>query len=82
MSGHAGPNDLIRLRETGALMHRLSHCGLGQTAAHPLLDVLAHFPEHIERRLVPDLQAFDLEAACVDMSPPPAPTPLRTDTPA
>ena len=82
MSGHAGPSDLIRLRETGALMHRLSHCGLGQTAAHPLLDVLAHFPEHIERRLVPDLQAFDLEAACVDMSAPPAPTPLRTDTPA
>lgn len=68
MRGHAGPHDLARLRDTGALMQRLSHCGLGQTAAHPLLDVLAHFPEQVERRVVPDLQAFDLDTACVDMA--------------
>ena len=82
MSGHAGPHDLERLRDTGALMQRLSHCGLGQTAAHPLLDVLAHFPEQVERRLVPDLHAFDLDAACVDMGHLPAHAPHRTDTPA
>ncbi len=67
MAGHAGPADMARLRETGQIMQRLSHCGLGQTAAHPLLDVLAHFPDHIARKLVPDAQAFDLDAACVDM---------------
>jgi [NiFe] hydrogenase diaphorase moiety large subunit len=81
MSGHAGPHDLERLRDTGALMQRLSHCGLGQTAAHPLLDVLAHFPEQVERRLVPDLHAFDLDAACLDMAHLPTQAPHRTDTP-
>jgi [NiFe] hydrogenase diaphorase moiety large subunit len=82
MSGHAGPHDLERLRDTGALMQRLSHCGLGQTAAHPLLDVLAHFPEQVERRLVPDLHAFDLDAACVDMAHLSTATPHRTESPA
>ena len=82
MSGHASQHDLERLRDTGALMQRLSHCGLGQTAAHPLLDVLAHFPEQVERRLVPSLHAFDLDAACVDMAHLPTQAPHRTDTPA
>ena len=82
MSGHASPHDLERLRDTGALMQRLSHCGLGQTAAHPLLDVLAHFPEQVERRLVPSLHAFDLDAACVDMAHLPTAAPHRTESPA
>jgi [NiFe] hydrogenase diaphorase moiety large subunit len=82
MNGHASAHDLDRLRDTGALMQRLSHCGLGQTAAHPLLDVLAHFPEQVERRLVPSLHAFDLDAACVDMAHLPTQAPHRTDTPA
>lgn len=82
MNGHASAHDLDRLRDTGALMQRLSHCGLGQTAAHPLLDVLAHFPEQVERRLVPSLHAFDLDAACVDMAHLPTAAPHRTENPA
>jgi [NiFe] hydrogenase diaphorase moiety large subunit len=65
--GHASQRDIDRLVETGHLMHAMSHCGLGQTAANPLLDVLAHFPEQVQRRLVDDVQAFDLDAAVVDM---------------
>ena len=48
-------------------MKRTSHCGLGQTAANPLLDVLAHFPAQVQQKLVPDDAAFDLDAATVDM---------------
>lgn len=78
LAGRAGPRDIARLQETGALMQRLSHCGLGQTAAHPLLDVLAHFPDQVHRRLVPDAQAFDVDAATVHLPatrPPTVPTP-------
>ena len=63
VKGHASQRDIDRLRDTGALMQHASHCGLGQTAAHPLLDVLAHFPQALAARLVPDDQAFDLDAA-------------------
>lgn len=67
MSGHASQRDVDRLQDTGALMKAMSHCGLGQTAANPLLDVLAHFPTQISERLVNDLQAFNLDAAVADM---------------
>lgn len=68
ITGHAGPWDITRLKETASLMQHHSHCGLGQTAAHPLLDVIQHFPDQIERRLVPDEQAFDLDAAVAHMT--------------
>ncbi len=67
LARHASARDIERLIDTAALMKSLSHCGLGQTAAHPLLDVLAHFPDHVQRCLVDDAQAFDLDAAVVDM---------------
>jgi [NiFe] hydrogenase diaphorase moiety large subunit len=67
MSGHASARDIDRLQGTGQLMKRLSHCGLGQTAANPLLDVLLHFPAQVQRRLVDDAQAFDLAAATAVM---------------
>lgn len=67
MQGHASRRDIIRLQETADVMHRFSHCGLGQTAAHPLMDVIMHFPEQIQRKLVSEEQAFDLDAAVVNM---------------
>jgi [NiFe] hydrogenase diaphorase moiety large subunit len=70
LQGHASERDITRLRETGDLMKHLSHCGLGQTAANPLLDVLAHFPAQVQARLVADELAFDLDAAVADMSMP------------
>ncbi len=67
LNGHASQRDMDRLQETATLMQRASHCGLGQTAAHPLMDVIRHFPDQVARKLVPDEQAFDLQAAMVDM---------------
>ncbi|HEX5356884.1 MAG TPA: NAD(P)H-dependent oxidoreductase subunit E [Aquabacterium sp.] len=67
VQGHASQRDIERLKETAELMRHLSHCGLGQTAAHPLMDVIAHFPDQVNQRLVPDEQAFDLNDAVVDM---------------
>ena len=69
MNGHASQNDIDRLQDTGHLMQRTSHCGLGQTAAHPLLDVIAHFPDQVQRRLVSRHRAFDLDAAVANMRP-------------
>lgn len=67
VAGHASAQDITRLQDTGRLMQRTSHCGLGQTAAHPLLDVITHFPQQVAARLVDPQQAFDLSAAAVDM---------------
>jgi len=64
-TGHASERDLLQLRELGGLMQRYSHCGLGQTAFHPLLDVVTHFGDRVAERLVPEARAFDLEAATV-----------------
>ncbi|MGQ0597736.1 NADH-ubiquinone oxidoreductase-F iron-sulfur binding region domain-containing protein, partial [Aquabacterium sp.] len=93
ITGHASPWDITRLKETASLMQHHSHCGLGQTAAHPLLDVIQHFPDQVERRLVPDEQVFDLDAATADMNVDPnvdtrasvhanTPTPTPTGRPA
>ena len=67
LSGHASERDIQRLRETGHLMKQMSHCGLGQTAANPLLDIIDHFPQRVQACLVDDAHAFDLDAAVVDM---------------
>ena len=71
--GHASQNDIDRLKDTGAIMKQMSHCGLGQTAANPLLDVLAHFPDQVQARLRPPLDAFDLDGATADMHAPTTP---------
>ncbi len=73
--GHASQVDIDRLKDTAAIMKQMSHCGLGQTAANPLLDVLAHFPEQVQTRLRSPLDAFDLEGATADMHPAPARVP-------
>ncbi|HET8694457.1 MAG TPA: NADH-ubiquinone oxidoreductase-F iron-sulfur binding region domain-containing protein, partial [Aquabacterium sp.] len=67
VAGHASASDIARLQETGQLMQRTSHCGLGQTAAHPLLDVISHFPQQVAARLASAENAFDLQNARVDM---------------
>lgn len=42
-----------------------SHCGLGQTAANPVLDLLEKFPDAFERKLqaLTFEPAFDLDGA-------------------
>jgi [NiFe] hydrogenase diaphorase moiety large subunit len=49
--GHGTPYDLDEMKRVGALVKRRSHCGLGQTAANPVLDGLQHFPQIFEQRL-------------------------------
>lgn len=66
-AGRGSPRDIARVHEVSDLMERLSHCGLGQTAPHPLVDVLTQFPEVLVGRLRTDDEAFDLAAATADM---------------
>jgi [NiFe] hydrogenase diaphorase moiety large subunit len=49
--GHGTPYDLDEIKRLGALIKRRSHCGLGQTAANPVLDGLQHFPQIFAQRL-------------------------------
>ena len=63
--GQASGYDLQEMRQIGSLMRDTSHCGLGQTAARPVLDMLERFPDWYRSNLSatgfePD---FDLDAA-------------------
>lgn len=64
-SGHGTPYDQAEMLKLARVVKRRSHCGLGQTAANPLLDLLERFP-HVctERLLHQDYQPFfNLDAA-------------------
>ncbi|HET6787343.1 MAG TPA: NADH-ubiquinone oxidoreductase-F iron-sulfur binding region domain-containing protein, partial [Aquabacterium sp.] len=50
IDGRASADDIARLKDTADLMQHYSHCGLGQTAFHPLMDVLTHFPQQLKVR--------------------------------
>jgi len=43
--GQASGYDLQEMRQIGSLMRDASHCGLGQTAARPVLAMLNRFPD-------------------------------------
>lgn len=64
-AGRGTQYDLDEMKRMAALIKRRSHCGLGQTAANPILDVLHRFPEILEQRLTrSDFEPyFDLDAA-------------------
>ena len=51
-SSHGTQYDVDELRRMAALVKRRSHCGLGQTASNPILDLLKRFPHVFEERLV------------------------------
>ena len=63
--GHGTRYDLDEMQRIAALVKCRSHCGLGQTAANPILDGLQRFPQTFEQRLVDrDYEPqFDLDAA-------------------
>ena len=63
--GHGTQYDLDELQRMGMLVRRRSHCGLGQTAANPILDGMQRFPLAFEQRLVHRdfTPNFDLDAA-------------------
>jgi len=63
--GRGTQYDLDELQRMAMLVRRRSHCGLGQTAANPILDGLQRFPQSFERHLVSGVfePHFDLDAA-------------------
>ena len=67
VAGTGVQRDLDDAATWGALVRATSRCGLGQTAANPLLTTLARFPEMYQRRLrTADhtlLPSFDIDAA-------------------
>lgn len=65
MVGHATTKDLEEMSILGSLMQKTSHCGLGQTAANPILDGLGKFPKLFQSRLRATSfePAFDLDAS-------------------
>jgi [NiFe] hydrogenase diaphorase moiety large subunit len=51
VNGHATRADIERMHDIGVLMQKASHCGLGQTAANPILSILEKFPKSYATRL-------------------------------
>lgn len=64
-AGRGTKYDLDEMKRLAALIKRRSHCGLGQTASNPILDVMHRFPHILEQRLAQsDFEPYlDLDAA-------------------
>ncbi len=64
-AGHGAKGDLQELSHIAKLIKAASHCGLGQTAANPILSTLERYPEIYEERLkVKTFEpGFDLDGA-------------------
>ncbi len=65
INGHGSAGDVAELTGIAHLLKNYSHCGLGQTAANPVLHALQRFPELYESRLkkISYEPGFDLDAA-------------------
>ena len=63
--GHGTPHDLVELTHMAKLVRTTSHCGLGQTAANPILSTLERYPDLYEKRLkaISFEPGFDLDGA-------------------
>jgi len=65
VNGHGSAGDVAALEELCQLVKNYSHCGLGQTAANPILTTLQRYPE-IYQSLLKKISyepGFDLDAA-------------------
>ncbi len=65
INSHATCKDLDNMEIIGTLMRETSHCGLGQTAANPILESMAKFPDLYRARLRSTSfePAFDVDAS-------------------
>lgn len=63
--GHGSAGDVVELESISQLLKQYSHCGLGQTAANPILTTLQRYPELFQQRLkkISYEPGFDLDAA-------------------
>jgi [NiFe] hydrogenase diaphorase moiety large subunit len=61
--GHGARLDLDSIKQLNHVMTEMSHCGLGQRAAEPLLQTLEKFPEYFVKRMTDEeyQPSFDLE---------------------
>ena len=51
VEGHGSAGDIVALEELCQLIKNYSHCGLGQTAANPVLTTLERYPELYQNML-------------------------------
>jgi len=51
IDGHGSAGDVLALEELCQLVKNYSHCGLGQTAANPILSTLQRYPEIYQNQL-------------------------------
>lgn len=65
VDGHGSAGDVVELENLCRLVKSDSHCGLGQTAANPILTTLQRYPDVYERRLknISFEPGFDLDGA-------------------
>jgi len=65
VDGHGSAGDVVALEEICQLVKNYSHCGLGQTAANPVLSTLQRFPERYQAKLkkISYEPGFDLDGA-------------------
>ena len=59
---------MIEINHLSDLIQRRSHCGLGHTATHHILDSLQNFPKEIQKNLVQQTftPPFNLDEALDD----------------
>jgi [NiFe] hydrogenase diaphorase moiety large subunit len=64
-AGKGSAYDMAQMQRLMHIMLTMSHCGLGHTAAKPVVETMEKFPEAYERRLKQfDFEpAFDLDGA-------------------
>ncbi len=65
VGGHGSAGDVVALEELCRLVKNHSHCGLGQTAANPIITTLERYPELYQAQLkkISYEPGFDLDAA-------------------
>ncbi len=65
-AGHGTAGDLAELSNLAKIVKTASHCGLGQTAANPILSTLERYPDLYQTRLKNNISfepGFDLDGA-------------------
>ncbi|MBI2312443.1 MAG: NAD(P)H-dependent oxidoreductase subunit E [Betaproteobacteria bacterium] len=64
-AGHGSAYDMDEMRHLSRILKTMSHCGLGHTAANPVVDTMAKFPDAYERKLkeLAFEPSFDLDGA-------------------
>lgn len=65
VEGHGSAGDVLELEILSKMVKNYSHCGLGQTAANPVLSTLQRYPELYQGQLkdISYEPAFDLDGA-------------------